>query len=126
MKTATKGVSGTYYHGSQSIFNKFDTNKSITGEFGTGVYLTKSLQEASNYGKNIATVNVEDLKLLKESSSTYQKIFDGKLRDADIADWPNVIKNLGYDGIEFKGRATGEPSVIVYNLKKIGLLKYNY
>ena len=124
------------YHGTNVEFDKFDLNKFQRGDYGYGIYFTRSKGYAGNYG-TIKEYEIPDNEYLLDWESTWQyqseyvyncldKLFDD-LYDNDRDNWEKIINivDRGY-GNDGEGLYMNLSEILKLSSKQTSELLYKY
>lgn len=124
------------YHGSREKFDKFDLNKFQRGDYGYGIYFTKSKSYAGDYG-DVRQYEIPDNEYLLDWESTWQyqseyvydcldKLFDN-LYDNDRDNWEKIMEivDRGY-GNDGEGLYMNLSEILNLTSKQTSELLYKY
>ena len=124
------------YHGTNVEFDKFDLNKFQRGDYGYGIYFTRSKGYAGNYG-NVKEYEIPDNEYLLSWEDTWQyqseyvyncldKLFDD-LYDNDRDNWEKIINivDRGY-GNDGEGLYMNLSEILKLSSKQTSELLYKY
>lgn len=102
------------YHGSNFVFDNFDSNKKRNGWLSKGFYFTENEEEANHYGNIIYPVYLRIINpfiikgdivnkdgTVEFAKSTKEQLFDiyPELKYIDFKDVSDFLKSKNYDGI---------------------------
>lgn len=124
------------YHGSREKFDKFDLNKFQRGDYGYGIYFTRSKSYAGDYG-DVRQYEIPDNEYLLDWESTWQyqsdyvydcldKLFDD-LYDNDRDNWEKIMEivDRGY-GNDGEGLYMNLSEILKLSSKQTSELLYKY